>query len=194
MSKSGRYKKVIPLEIAPLKHITEPDKHGYQVRIVRKGKEHSRYFSHKSWGNKAKSLVAAQSWRDQKLAILGKKIKSLVTQGPLNNNKTTGVRGVTKTITFDKRRDVHYLVYQVHWKQKGNVKNRKFQVGAVDNITPDQELHAFRTAMHFRKAYEMCVEMDIDFDSSWYSNWKKNRLYDMPLDISSSNKSLTVAA
>jgi len=31
-----------------VKHITEPDTFGFQVRIVRRGKEGSRYFSHKS--------------------------------------------------------------------------------------------------------------------------------------------------
>jgi hypothetical protein len=40
------------------KHITEPDVFGYQVRIVRRGKESSRYFSHKLWGSKTKSLKA----------------------------------------------------------------------------------------------------------------------------------------
>lgn len=179
---------------SPLKHITEPDKHGYQVRIVRKGKEHSRYFSHKSWGGKAKSLEAAQSWRDQKLALLGKRIKSMVTLGALGNNKTTGVRGVTKTIAHDKRRNTQNLVYQVHWKFKGKVKNRKFQVGPVEKITADQELHAFRTALHFRKAYEMCVEMDIDFNSDWYREWKKKRLYETPIDINSSRRSDTTVA
>jgi len=52
------------------KHITEPDVFGYQVRIVRRGKESSRYFSHKLWGNKGKSLQAAITWRDQMLVVL----------------------------------------------------------------------------------------------------------------------------
>lgn len=165
------------------KHITEPDHRGYQVRIVRKGKEYSRYFSHNSWGNKKKSLEAAQSWRDQQLAFHGKKIKSLVSMGALGNNKSTGVRGVTKTVSFDKRRDVHYLVYQVHWKHKGIVKNKKFQVGHVEKVTADEELHAFRTALHFRKAYEMSVEQDLDFYPEWYAGWKTNRYYDEPIEM-----------
>jgi len=177
------------LLIAPEKHITEPDKHGFQVRIVRKGKEHSRYFSHNSWGNREKSLVAAQSWRDQQLVLLGTRIKSLVTMGALVNNKTTGVRGVTKSVALDKRRNIRYLVYQVHWKQNGMVKNRKFQVGQVGKVTADQELHCFRTALHFRKAYETCVELDFDFDPQWYVSWKKNRLYETPIDMSSTTSS-----
>lgn len=171
------------MAIAAGKHITEPDKHGFQVRIVRKGVEYSRYFSHRSWGSKDKSFTAAQSWRDQQLVILGKRIKSMVTQNALTNNKTTGVRGVTKTIAFDRRRDMRYLVYQVHWKQKGEVKNRKFQVGKVDKVTADQELHAYRTALHFRKAYELCVLQDLDFDAEWYRDWKKYRLYEEPIEL-----------
>ena len=56
--------------MAKNKHITEPDVFGYQVRIVRRGKESSRYFSHKLWGNKNKSLNAAITWRDQMLVVL----------------------------------------------------------------------------------------------------------------------------
>ena len=56
--------------MAKNKHITEPDVFGYQVRIVRRGKESSRYFSHKLWGNKIKSLNAAITWRDQMLVVL----------------------------------------------------------------------------------------------------------------------------
>ena len=52
------------------KHITEPDAFGYQVRIVRRGKENSRYFSHKLWGNRNKSVAAAIAWRDQMLIVL----------------------------------------------------------------------------------------------------------------------------
>lgn len=180
--------------IAPLKHITEPDKHGYQVRIVRKGKEHSRYFSHSSWGGKAKSLAAAQSWRDQQLVILGSRIKSLVDRGALTNNKSTGVRGVTKTRTLDKRRNTSYLVYQVHWKEKGVVKNKKFQVGAIGKVTADQDIHAFRTAVHFRKAYEMSVLEDLDFNPDWYRNWRKERLYDLPIEMSANKQGAVTSA
>jgi len=176
------------------KHVTEPDHRGYQVRIVRKGKEYSRYFSHNSWGSKKKSLEAAVSWRDQQLAFHGKKIKSLVSSGALVNNKSTGVRGVTKSISYDKRRDVHYLVYQVHWQQKGVVKNRKFQVGLASKVTADQELHTFRTALHFRKAYELSVEKDIDFYPEWYVNWKTSRLYEEPVEMASIPKSSDAVA
>jgi hypothetical protein len=41
----------IKLNTVKNKHITEPDVFGYQVRIVRRGKETSRYFYHKLWGS-----------------------------------------------------------------------------------------------------------------------------------------------
>jgi hypothetical protein len=56
--------------MAEHKHITAPDPFGFQVRIVRRGVEHSRYFSHKLWGGKKKSLKAAIRWRDQMLTVL----------------------------------------------------------------------------------------------------------------------------
>ena len=49
-----------------------PDAHGYQVRIVREGIEHSRYFSKKVWGGDKKAREAAVNWRDMKRASLPK--------------------------------------------------------------------------------------------------------------------------
>ena len=56
--------------MAKNKHITEPDAFGYQVRIVRRGKEFSLYFSHKLWLNSIKSLHDDFTWRDQLLVVL----------------------------------------------------------------------------------------------------------------------------
>jgi len=67
--------------MAKNKHITEPDVFGFQVRIVRRGKESSRYFSHKLWGNKNKSLQAAITWRDQMLVVL-KAVKRVFSSRP----------------------------------------------------------------------------------------------------------------
>jgi hypothetical protein len=83
------------------KHITEPDAFGFQVRIVRRGKETSRYFSHKLWGSKTKSLQAAIAWRDQMLTVLkGSRTRFLK---PPKNKTTTGITGVSRTIKYDHR-------------------------------------------------------------------------------------------
>lgn len=162
--------------MAKNKHITEPDVFGYQVRIVRRGKESSRYFSHKLWGNKNKSLQAALAWRDQMLVVLkGSKTRFLK---PPKNKTTTGVTGVSKTIKYDHRKDKSYLCYTVFWVSNRKSKNKTFQVGNVDKITADDELHAFRTARLFRSCYEFAIDNDLPFDEGAFAGWKKKRLYE----------------
>ncbi len=158
------------------KHITEPDVFGYQVRIVRRAKESSRYFSHKMWGNKNKSLAAAIAWRDQMLIVLkGSKIRFLK---PPKNKTTTGITGVSRTIKHDRRKDKSYLCYTVFWVFNGKSKNKTFQVGNIDTLTADEEFHAFRTARLFRVLYEYSIDNDTRFDEKLFAGWKKKRLYD----------------
>ncbi len=158
------------------KHITEPDPFGFQVRIVRRGKENSRYFSHKLWGSKNKSIKAAIAWRDQMLIVLkGSKTRFLK---PPKNKTTTGLTGVSRTIKFDRRKDKRYLCYTVFWVCNGKSKNKTFQVGNVETITADDELHAFRTARLFRSCYEYAIDNDLTFDDTPFAGWKKKRIYE----------------
>lgn len=164
--------------MAEHKHITEPDPFGYQVRIVRRGVERSRYFSHKLWGGKRKSLQAAIRWRDQMLVILkGSRTRFMKTP---RNKISTGVTGVSRTIKYDKRKDKSYLCYTVFWIKDGKPRNKTFQVGNVKSVTADQELHAYRTAVAFRKAYEYAIDHDHPFDDTLFRNWKRTRLYELP--------------
>ncbi|MCX7089464.1 MAG: hypothetical protein NTV00_15610 [Methylococcales bacterium] len=158
------------------KHITEPDAFGYQVRIVRRGKEHSRYFSHKLWGSQTKSLKAAIAWRDQMLVVLkGSRTRFLK---PPKNKTSTGVTGVSKTIKYDHRKDKSYLCYTVFWVNNRKSCNKTFQVGNVITVTADDELHAFRTARLFRMCYEHAIDHDIPFHDEKFVGWKKVRLYE----------------
>ncbi|ESS66584.1 hypothetical protein MGMO_184c00050 [Methyloglobulus morosus KoM1] len=158
------------------KHITEPDKFGYQVRIVRRGKESSRYFSHKLWGGKTKSLKAAIAWRDQMLvALKGSKTRFLK---PPKNKTTTGVTGVSRTIKYDLRKDKSYLCYTVFWVDNGKSRNKTFQVGNVASVTADDDLHTFRTARLFRSCYEYAIDNDLPFNDGMFVAWKKRRIYD----------------
>ncbi len=162
--------------MAKVKHITEPDEFGYQVRIVRRGKESSRYFSHKLWGNRSKSLQAAITWRDQMLVVLkGSKTRFLK---PPKNKTTTGLTGVSRTIKYDHRKDKSYLCYTVFWVKDGKSRNKTFQVGNIETVTADSELHAFRTARLFRSCYEHAIDNDLPFDDSRFAGWKKKRLYE----------------
>lgn len=165
--------------MAQHKHITEPDAFGYQVRIVRRGKERSRYFSHKLWGSKRKSLTAAIQWRDQMLiALKGSRTRFLKTP---RNKITTGVTGVSRTVKYDRRKDKSYLCYTVFWVHDGKPRNKTFQVGNIEAVTADDEFHAFRTAVLFRKSYEYAIDNDIPFDDSPFRDWKEARLYDRPV-------------
>ncbi len=159
------------------KHITEPDFNGYQVRIVRSKKEHSRYFAFKCWGGKRKALYAARSWRDQMLPLLGRVNKYLIDRDIQANKVSTGIRGVTRTIQYDKRRDYHSLIYGVRWQFNKVTKNRTFFVAEVSKVTPDNELHAFRTACRFRFEYELYEAGEINFEPERFKDWKKIRMY-----------------
>ncbi|MEO1878647.1 MAG: hypothetical protein ABGX40_01605 [Methylococcales bacterium] len=162
--------------MAKNKHITEPDTFGFQVRIVRRGKESSRYFSHKLWGSKGKSLKAAITWRDQMLIVLkGSRTRFLK---PPKNKTTTGVTGVSRTIKYDHRKDKSYLCYTVFWVKDRKSRNKTFQVGNVDTVTADSELHAFRTARLFRSCYEHAIDHDLPFNDGMFIGWKKTRIYE----------------
>ncbi len=167
------------------KQITEPDNRGFQVRIVRNKKEHSRYFSHKSWGNKRKSLKSAISWRDQMLVLLAESKKYHQERPIPPNKKSTGVLGVTRTVQYDKRRDVHHLVYSCHWRKNGSGHTKTFHVGRAEEVSTDEELHAFRTAVQFRKEYELFKERgrENSFVPERYKDWKQTRLYNSDLAV-----------
>ena len=165
------------------KHITEPDPNGFQVRVVRNKEEHSRYFSHIQWGSRKKALEGAISWRDQILAALGGANKNL-SQKTINSRKTTtGIRGVSRSQQYDKRKDIHYLVYSVHWNKNGKATTKTFYVGRIGNVSADQEFHAFRTAVRFRREYEISKSENFMFHPERFKLWRENRFYDDFLEV-----------
>lgn len=162
--------------MAQHKNITQPDKFGYQVRIVRRGEEYSRYFSYTLWNGKIRALNAAISWRDQmRVALQGSRRRFLNAD---RENKSTGICGVSRTVKYDKRRDQRYLCYQVFWMLRNCKKVRTFHVGSADRISADDDFHAFRTAVAFRYQYEIAIDSDKEFDAARFRDWKVRRLYD----------------
>lgn len=95
------------------------------------------------------------------------------------NKTSTGITGVSRIIKYDKRKDKSYLCYTVFWIKDGKPRNKTFQVGNVKTVTADQEFHAFRTAVLFRKSYEYAIDNDRSFDDSLFRNWRSNRLYEL---------------
>ncbi len=160
------------------RHITQPDPKGFQVRIVRNKKEYSRYFSHGRWGSKLKALEGAKSWRDQMLASLGDVNRYLPERAIASHKRTTGIRGVSRSVQYDKRSDVHYLVYSVHWRIAGKAHTKTFYVGRMGEVSADEEFHAFRTAAQFRHEYELSKAAEIPFHPERFKLWKEKRLYE----------------
>ncbi len=164
--------------MAENRHITAPDPKGFQVRIVRNKKEHSRYFSHQQWGSKQKALNGARNWRDQMLVSLGGPNRYLPERAVFSNKRTTGIRGVSRSIQYDKRNDTHYLVYSVHWRKSGKAHTKTFYVGRADKVNADEEFHAFRTAVRFRREYELSKADAAPFYPERFKEWRNKRLYE----------------
>jgi hypothetical protein len=85
---------------------------------------------------------------------------------------------VSRTIKYDHRKDKSYLCYTVFWVNNCKSRNKTFQVGNVDKVTADDELHAFRTAKLFRSCYEFSIDNDLEFYDDKFAGWKKTRLYE----------------
>ena len=166
------------------RHITSPDPKGFQVRIVRNKKEHSRYFAHRQWGSKQKALIGARNWRDQMLVSLGSENKYLPERKIFTNKKTTGIRGVSRSVQLDKRNGVNYVVYSVHWRRAEKASTKTFYVGRANEVSADQEFHAFRTAVQFRREYELYKSEDVAFNPDGFKQWKIERLYEKPGKLS----------
>jgi 7-cyano-7-deazaguanine synthase in queuosine biosynthesis len=72
---------------------------------------------------------------------------------PVQSN--TGIRGISRTTKFDKRRGITYVSYSVHYKDnEGYPSNKTFFVGDADMISNKEEQKALRAAKRFRKDYE----------------------------------------
>lgn len=69
---------------------------GWSVRIVRDGKQHSKYFRFSDGGIRA-SRARAMRWRDRKIRELGKRKWR---EGPRKkaSNNTSGISGISKNL------------------------------------------------------------------------------------------------
>ena len=76
------------------------------------------------------------------------------------------------------RKNIIEALHDIDWRDKGKTKNKKFQVGRVGEVSADDEFHAFRTAVHFRKEFEWCVQEKRPFEPERYTQWKRIRVYE----------------
>ena len=155
--------------------ITFPCASGCQMRFKHRGKDLGGFYSYKQWGGVRKAVKAAIS-RNQQLRAMhrrrgssGKVVFRL--DGPPTSN--TGFTGVSGSRYLDSRREKYYYRYQVRWQDpQGKAHIRSFNL--VEPYTPDQQLHAYRTAIQFRKDWEMNLDL---FRPERYQLWKSRRLY-----------------
>jgi len=159
------------------KNITEPDPGGFQVRVVRRGIETSRYFSKRLWGGEKKALQAANNWRDQVIFVRKGSVRRL--EQACKNNLSTGVLGVCKTHHYDHRKNNTCLTYGVSWiDHKGKKRGKTFRVCNILNYNPKRDLLAFQQAKKFRKEWEYHADNDTlhKFNPDTFLNWRNERI------------------
>lgn len=86
---------------------------------------------------------------------------------------TTGVVGGSCGPYIDSRRGIEAFRYQVHWRKESARRARTFHLS--QDASADQHLHAFRTAIQFRKEWEALLD---GFDPTRYKLWRTHRLYE----------------
>lgn len=160
--------------IPTLEGITFPNLKGCQCRVVRAKKEYSKYFSYRQYKTRNKAVKAANIWREKIKSEFNynDRKRKLVAS---SNNKSTGILGVCKTISIDKRKNLSYLIFQVAWRdEKGKNHNKSFRVGNILNIDPELEKLALKMAVKFRKEWEFYCDLDClkDFEFDKYLNWR----------------------
>jgi len=143
------------------------------VRIVRRSKEHSRYFSINLWRGRQKAFRAANNWRDTTKVALRKNTRRLL--NPSTRNKTTGYSGISRTTSYDNRKDLRYLVYNVCWTDHtGKVRNKKFRACNVESYSAKMDKKAIAAAIKFRMDWEQYADMDNlhNFIPTVYNDWR----------------------
>ncbi len=94
--------------------IEDKNVHGYMVRISRKGKRVSKFFSDLQWGSKKAALQAAKETQAKLLKQLGPIQAS--TRGQVTSRNSTGQVGVHVAYTADSRyAGCEYYAYCASW-------------------------------------------------------------------------------
>ena len=169
----------IPAEVT---HLLESDRHGItfpcqsgcQMRFIHQGKDLGGFYSYRQWGGIKKAVEAAIQRNTALRAKYGRgKAGRIQTRSQFEPRSNVGVVGVSSSRYFDKRRQRYYFRYLVAWADgKGRRKVKSFNLLA--NSTPDQYLHAYRSAIQFRKEWEALLA---EFSPSKYTLWRDKRLY-----------------
>ncbi|MCA9033798.1 MAG: AP2 domain-containing protein [Planctomycetaceae bacterium] len=122
--------------------------HGYEVRVMRRGKAFHKFFNDRKFGGKRKALAAAREYRDELVARLPVQSRKALAKVKSSRN-TSGIVGVRLSEEVDRRgpNELVYHYWVAQWSPRPGVRRtRRFSVEKYG----DEE--AFRLAMKARRA------------------------------------------
>ncbi|KMT67061.1 hypothetical protein [Catenovulum maritimum] len=151
--------------------ISFPSRSGCQMRFVRNGKDLGGFYSYKQWGSVNKAVEAAIS-KNRQLKALYPISKTNRKRKP-KPDASCGFNGVGFREKLDKRRNKIERFYWASFKRNGKPAIKTFSLGYKE-FSADQQLHAYRTAIQFRKEWEL---LDSEMKEEKYKDWQNKRLY-----------------
>jgi hypothetical protein len=122
--------------------------HGWYVRIFHNGKSHAKYFNDNKSGGREEALYDAVEYRNQLEIELGKPRTERYIIGALHPRNNTGVPGVNRRTTKQKKRGKWYSwdIFEVTWNPEPNKVSR-----TTVSIQKYGEEEAFRRACAIRE-------------------------------------------
>ena len=128
-------------------------------------------FSSRQYGSLDAARTAARRRIDQVAATLPPpRCPSL---NPQRNNRSTGVRGISRDIHHNRRRDTRTLRFQVVWiDDHGRTRSKSFTVGRIEHATDADERHAYAAALAFRRAFVAAYQAGEVFDPTPWQDWR----------------------
>jgi hypothetical protein len=156
--------------------ISFPCYSGCQMRFIQNGEDLGRFYSYRQWGGVRKAVRAAIDRNLQLRVAHRRKAKTgkQIYRRASVSHSNTGVVGVSGSRYLDARRGTWHWRYLVRWVDaKGEPHIKSFNL--VEPYTSDQQLHALRSAVQFRKTWEEDVDI---FDPTPFKLWRQKRLYD----------------
>lgn len=163
-------------------HLSEPYHGFFQVRIQRANRIITDSFSSADYSGRVGARNAAREWRDQMLARHEPvyAVKGSYARKIKPGKSSDLPPGVSRLEWMDPRSKdgLVYLRYQASWMTlDGRHRVKCFQVGRVDLISKEDEMHGEQTAIAFRKHWEYCWDMGKEFNRELYRHWKQSVLY-----------------
>ncbi len=142
---TGKNRNISRIDISP--GVGLAGTHGYEVRVMRRGKSFHKFFGDNAFGGKRKALAAAREYRDELVAQHPPRSLKEVAKRKSSRN-SSGTVGIRLSEEVD-RRGPNELVYQywvAQWSPKPGVRRtRRFSV----NKYGDEK--AYRMALRARQ-------------------------------------------